>query len=661
MITIGLAGHIDHGKSSLVRRLTGVDPDRLPEEKARGMTIDLGFAHWTPDGESGATEVSFVDVPGHERFVRNMIAGAGGIEAVMLVVAADDGWMPQSQEHFDIIRLLDIRKGLIVINKTDLAESDWLSEVIDDVRQHVAGSFLESAPIIPVSSTTGEGFPELEQCLKELSREFESQQPERQDTIASHHDIGKPRLTIDRSFKLPGIGGIVTGSARSGAFAVGDEIVIAPEGAAGKIRTLHRHEQQVESVSAGQRAALSFSGIDRNALLRGAFVTTPQLGDPAHNGRVLLVKIEALPDCPVKLTHHRKLLLFFGAAEIPCEMRLAGVRELRSGESVFAALRCDEMPFCFAGDRFILRLPTPQITIGGGIVLDWSATLPEKEELKRRLKIAENQIVGDGAENLLSSLLKLHLQIQFPQNKDAILLRSIFSHRQIQNAIESLKSNDEIAEHDSLLFPAESLKNLLSVFVANVKERFTEASHLKGLSQQEILRLFPGAYSNAVANGPAILDIAASRELLIAEKGLYKLPGQKLTVSGAVRKESERILAELTANPFAPPLIAKLVINGKVSKEALGFLLNTGEAFKVNSELVLSAKSWRIALNRIHVLLESGGELNVAWLRSDLETSRKYALPMLEALDKLEVTERIGDNRVRGRKFSVFFEELANV
>jgi selenocysteine-specific elongation factor len=660
VITIGLAGHIDHGKSSLVRRLTGVDPDRLPEEKARGMTIDLGFAHWSPEDEpTGGVDVSFVDVPGHERFVRNMIAGAGGIEAVMLVVAADDGWMPQSQEHFDIIRLLDIRKGIIVVNKIDLAEPDWLKEVIDDVRQRIAGSFLQDVPIIPVSSTTGEGFPELERCLKELSREFEGQQGSAEN---SHHDIGKPRLTIDRSFMLPGIGGIVTGSARGGAFAVGDEVVIAPTKASGKIRALHRHEQQVEKVSAGQRAALSFTGIDREMLLRGAFVTTPQLGDPSLNGRVLLVKIEALPDCPVKLTHRRKLLLFFGAAEIPCEIRLAGGQELRAGEQTYAALRCDVTPFCFAGDRFVLRLPTPQITIGGGVVLDWSAKLPEKDELKRRLQVAETQFVNSVAspDSELASLLKLQLRIKFPQEKDSVLLRSVFSQKQISEAVEAQIRDGEIIEGHSLLFPAADLNELLSVFISSIKERFVEAPHLKGLSQQEVLRLIPNSFSNAITDDTAVLTMAVSRGLLATAKGLYQLPGQKLTVSGAVRKESERILSDLQANPFAPPLIAKLITNGKVSKEALGFLLNTDQVVKINSDLVLSAESWREALDRIRRRLDSGGELNVAWLRSDLDTSRKYALPLLEALDRLEVTERIGDNRIPGQKFAAYFQELAS-
>ncbi len=664
MITIGLAGHIDHGKSSLVRRLTGVDPDRLPEEKERGMTIDLGFAHWTPtDGTNGsdsAVEVSFVDVPGHERFVRNMIAGAGGIEAVMLVVAADDGWMPQSQEHFDIIRLLNIQHGLVVVTKTDLAEPAWRSAVIDDIRERLVGSFLENAPIVSVSSTTGTGFPELEKTLKEISSKFEATQD-------GHHDIGKSRLTVDRSFVLPGIGGIVTGSARGGGFSVGDEIVIAPTGTVGKIRALHRHEKQVETVSAGQRAAISFTGIEREELLRGAFVTTPELGAPSLNGRVLLVRVEALPECPVKLTHRRKLLLFFGASEIPCEIRLPGAQELRAGETACLALRCDEMPFCFAGDRFVLRLPTPQVTVGGGVVLDWSANLPFKDELKRQIQLAEELFAGDKHstdkhtfESLLSNLLTLQLRLRFPQAKENILLRSVFSQKDIRSAADVLIKAGIITEHDSLLFPLAELDDLVTQLITNIEQRFNDAPHLKGLNEQEVLRLLPKTFAESITDGTALLKLITKRKQLLTEKGLYRLPGRELSVSGSVRKEAERILSELKANPYSPPLIAKLITNGKVSKDALGFLFNTNEAVKVTSELALNSSSWREALKSIRQCLESGEELTVAWLRSELDTSRKYALPILEELDRLMVTERVDDKRVAGGKFKAFFEELDN-
>ncbi|MCH9031067.1 MAG: 50S ribosome-binding GTPase, partial [candidate division Zixibacteria bacterium] len=246
MITIGVAGHIDHGKSSIVKRLTGTDPDRLPEEKLRGMTIDLGFAHWMgpahgmspANGNSQSHSnnnsveplVAFVDVPGHERFVRNMIAGAGGIEGVILVVAADDGWMPQSQEHFDIVRLLGVKKGFVVLSKIDLVEPDWIETVVDDIKTQVSGSFLDGAPVIPVSSTTGHGFDKLENELLLLAKKNLSQA-----------DLGKPRLFIDRSFDISGMGKVVTGTLRGGAFEVGQKIFIHPSGAEGKIRTLQRH------------------------------------------------------------------------------------------------------------------------------------------------------------------------------------------------------------------------------------------------------------------------------------------------------------------------------------------------------------------------------------------------------------------------------------
>ena len=650
MITIGLAGHIDHGKSSLVRRLTGVDPDRLPEEKARGMTIDLGFAHWSPSGASDShSTVSFVDVPGHERFVRNMIAGAGGIEAALLVVAADDGWMPQSQEHFDIMRLLDIKRGIIAVTKIDIADKEWLSAVIEDIKEHVAASFLHNAPIVPVSSTTGEGFPELKRCLAELSHSADI-----------HHDIGKPRLAIDRSFVLTGIGGVVTGSARDGGFSQGDEIAVAPSGITGKIRTLHHHERQVERVSAGQRTALSFTGIDKSELNRGAFVTTPELGNPALNGRVALVRLETLPDTTIRLSHRRKLLMFLGAAEIPCEIRAPGGAELPVGGAMCVALRCDEAPFCFVGDRFVLRLPTPQVTVGGGIILGWRKTLPHRAELKRQIQLTEryfNEAIPDSGE-ALRRLIALQLELRFPQAQEDILLRSIYSQTEIRNAIKELVHDRVVFAHESLLYPSATLDMLLNEFIERIGHHFSESPHLKGLTRDEALRLLPDTYLDRLADTATILNIATERQLILAQNGLYRLPGRELTVSGTVRKEAERILAELQANPFSPPLIAKLVVNGKVSKDALGFLLNTEQAVKVNSDLTLNSEAWSDILRRIRQRLYADEEVTVAWLRSELDTSRKYALPILEELDKRSVTERVGDKRIKGCKFDSYFKSL---
>ncbi|MFQ5608149.1 MAG: selenocysteine-specific translation elongation factor, partial [Candidatus Zixiibacteriota bacterium] len=399
MITIGLAGHIDPGKSALVKRLTGTDPDRLPEEQARGMTIDLGFAHWNSSSDidggtnAGVPDVSFVDVPGHERFVRNMIAGAGGIEAALLVVAADDGWMPQSQEHFDIMSLLGLDRGIIAVTKTDLVEPEWVETVIDDIKTRVGGSFLETAPLVPVSSTTGDGFDQLRSNLRELST-----------TYTAHHDIGKPRLFADRAFILPGMGRVLTGSARGGGFAVGDEVVVYPALATGKVRTLHRHDRQVGSVAAGQRAALSFTGIDSKALARGSVVTKPEFCAEAGEGKFLIARVRVLPDCSVRLSTRRKLSLFLGTSEVSCELRAAGESHLSPGTDSLVALRCSSKPLCFAGDRFILRLPTPQITVGGGVILGWRERVQTREQLEAFREFAtEEALTPRGALAVWSS------------------------------------------------------------------------------------------------------------------------------------------------------------------------------------------------------------------------------------------------------------------
>ncbi|MCX6830468.1 MAG: selenocysteine-specific translation elongation factor, partial [candidate division Zixibacteria bacterium] len=298
MFVIGTAGHIDHGKSSLIIRLTGIDPDRLPEEKQRGMTIDLGFAWYDTEG---GKRIGIVDVPGHERFVRNMIAGAGGIDAVILVVAADDGWMPQSQEHLQITRLLGIKCGIVAISKIDLVEKSWVDLVEEDLRDKLRGTFLENAPLVKLSSVTGEGIEELRDQIEILAKK-----------IVEREDIGRPRLYVDRSFVLSGMGGVATGTLRDGLLKVGQEVAVFPAKRHGKIRTLHSHNQQVDIASPGQRTAVSLTGIDKEYLIRGGVISLPNLVDNFHTEGALALSVSLIPESAVSLEDRRRVLLILG-------------------------------------------------------------------------------------------------------------------------------------------------------------------------------------------------------------------------------------------------------------------------------------------------------------------------------------------------------------
>lgn len=646
-LTIGLAGHIDHGKSSVVRRLTGTDPDSLPEERERGMTIDLGFAHWSPAESSSSNQatqalVSFVDVPGHERFVRNMIAGAGGIEAVMLVVAADDGWMPQSQEHFDILRLLQVQSGIVVVSKIDLVEPDWVEVVCDDIRQRLQGSFLSDAPIIPVSSTTGAGFDKLEAALTILAT-----------THDQSGDIGKPRLFIDRSFIRAGMGGVVTGTVRGGSFSEGDEVVVYPSQVRGKIRVAQRHGQQVPCVKSGQRAALAFTGIDREHLHRGSVVSVPALADSAGGGRFLLARISVLPDCPVKINTRRKLSLFLGSSEIACEARLLDDGEIAPGSSQIVVLRCETEPLCFVGDTFVLRLPTPQRTVGGGVILDWSDSMPSRQSLAELATFSypDQTELTAGLALSLTDLIHHRLAVYSPQNRDELLLRSRFSHRQIQDKLAEMIKAGVVADLNGQVYLVENMAALLQTLVTRLGERLKAEPHLRGLTPDEIFRLLKVPERRLISSQSLLLEIALEQGLLLSNAGRYHLPGRTQSVAGETKKQAERIEKLLEENPFGPPLIPILVSSGKASREALGYLLDTGKAIKVSTELVLNSDAWNRALEKIASCLNSGEELTVAWLRSELATSRKYALPILEETDRRKITSRQGDVRIKGQRF----------
>ena len=357
MYVMGTAGHVDHGKSTLVTALSGIDPDRLPEEKARGMTIDLGFAWMTTN--SGET-IGIVDVPGHERFVKNMIAGVGAIDFVLLVVAADDGWMPQSAEHFAILRYLGVARGIVVLTKSDLVEPDWLELVRADVREQVSGTFLADAPIVAVDSVSGRGIDELCGAIDVMTR-----------TLAGRPDLGRPRLYVDRVFTIAGRGAVVTGTLLEGSLSVGDSVMLEPGGVSGRVRDLQIHKHQVATAAPGQRVAINFSGVDRADLHRGQCVVAP--ADTLTVDR-LWVHVGIWTEAVHPLKPGRKVLIMLGTAEPEADAYPVGQAAIAPGQEGLCELRLKEPIKARLKDRFVLRWPTPQVTIGGGEVLEIGGT-----------------------------------------------------------------------------------------------------------------------------------------------------------------------------------------------------------------------------------------------------------------------------------------------
>ena len=627
MFVIGTAGHIDHGKSAIINRLTGIDPDRLPEEKERGMTIDIGFAHYdTPDGR----RIGIIDVPGHERFVRNMIAGAGGIDAVVLVVAADDGWMPQSQEHLQITKLLGIKYGFIALTKIDLAEKSWIDLVEDDIREKVSGSFLEGAPIVRVSSITGEGFEQLQKEILNLA-----------DSVIEREDIGKPRLYIDRSFVLSGMGGVVAGTLRGGQFTVGDEIAVYPARKSGKVRTIQSHGHQIEKAEPGQRTSISLTGIDKEYVRRGDVITTPKIMDAYPDNQVFALSVSVIPEARISLDSGRRLLMILGTTEVEGEIRIGQSQIIHPGQEGFLFFRPEKPVMAFVGDRFIFRLPTPQYTIGGGEILDFISRFPRKKELPQFEYLeARKNLTSIG---LVQSELKKSIFI----DKETDFICTNYSQAEINAAVKKLSDGGEVGEHGNKHYLTSEIAPNVDQVLFAFDEIFEVHPHYDGIG----IEMIAAKTGRNVHSLEPIFDLMCGKKQLIKKKNKYDLPGRAVTVTGDIKRAAQMIEIDLHRGGYTPPTSKELIGKDGVRKEALEFLLTTGKAIKIGPTLVFHTERWNEIIEIIKEMLSGGETLSVSALREKLGSSRKFVVPILEETDRLGVTERQGDVRIKGENF----------
>jgi selenocysteine-specific elongation factor len=628
MLIVGTAGHIDHGKSSLVRRLTGSDPDRLPEEKARGMTIDLGFAFMDAANDE---RVAFVDVPGHERFVRNMIAGAGGIDVVMLVIAADDGWMPQSEEHFQVVRMLGVRHGVIAINKCDLVDADWLELLTAEVSEKVAGSFLEDAPIFPVSAQTGAGLDKLQSYIASLPQ-----------TVRSRHDFGEPRLYVDRSFIREGIGGVVTGTLSDGELKSGEIVHLYPSKQSGKIRSLHANNRETEIAYPGQRTAITFSSIDRKHLMRGSVVTTRDDLDFFDEHPILAIKAELLTSGSIDLEDRRRLTLLIGTSETDGEVRLFGAEKVRPGEGGMLFIKPDDPIFALIGDHLVLRLPTPQLTLGGGQVVDHLKHFPRRKQLDRYAYL------NDRNPNDAASLIETELRKRLFVPTRGLLKQAHIDRSELSLAKKKLKSSNMIDEHNDYLHHVDSVATLSKKLSAVIDSTLSNKSHLRGLTEDELVRLL----SSIKDISTPLLSLLVTQEKLTREGNLYNLPGRGTALTGDVKRAYEEIVAALHREPFSPPALKQLAGGGKAHKDAIRFLIESGEVVKIGSEFLLLSDSYDQIVAFIAKTLNDSRELTVAQLRDKFSMTRKFLIPLLEETDRRRLTERDGDVRRKGDRFA---------
>jgi selenocysteine-specific elongation factor len=626
MFVIGTAGHIDHGKSSIIMRLTGIDPDRLPEEKERGMTIDLGFAWYdSPHGK----RIGIVDVPGHEKFVRNMIAGAGGIDAVILVVAADDGWMPQSQEHLQITKLLAIKFGIVAITKIDLVENSWVDLVEEDLRDRLRNTFLADAPIVRLSSTTGEGFDKLKDEIGRLS-----------DIIMERDDISKPRLCIDRSFVLPGMGGVVTGTLRGGTLRVGQEVSIFPSRNKGKIRTIHSHNQLVDISLPGQRTAVSMTGIDKEYLIRGGTISTPEIIAAYPEEYALAIDVSVIEESEIVIEDRRRLLMILGTMETEGEIRLLENYPIPPGGRGIMFFRPFSSVLAFVGDRFILRLPTPQKTIGGGVVLDILCKMPRRKDLFQYEYLKTSSDLTP--ENLINSQLTVS---PFVDDKD--LLHSNYSDRQIKTAFDKMVSDGLLLIHNKKYYRPNELDTIINRILESVQTYFNAFPHKDGIALDEICR----AMGNSSAMLEPIIPMMIERGQLARKKNLYDVPGREIYVTGELKNQAELLSQKIKSGGFAPLALGELIGEEKRQREALEYLILKGEIVRLNPELAFHKENWINIINIIYQMLENGESLTVASLREKLNNSRKYTVPILEETDRIGITERNGDIRTKGKRY----------
>ena len=618
MYVIGTAGHVDHGKSALVRALTGIDPDRLREEKERGLTIDLGFAWLSlPSGR----EVSIVDVPGHERFIRNMLAGVGGIDLAMLVVAADEGVMPQTREHLAIIDLLRIDRGLVVVTKSDLVDDDWMELVSSDIMDSLKGTTLQDARMVSVSSVTGEGLPELLGALDAVL-----------DGVEEKDDNGHPRLPIDRAFTISGFGTVVTGTLVGGRLSVGDEVELAPGGQRGRVRGIQTHKQSVKSGMPGSRVAANLSGIGHESIARGQILTDRGW---LKESEALDVRLRVVQDSPVSVKHRASVTLHLGTSETLARVRLLDEQELGPGESGWAQLHLQYPIAAVKGDLFVIR--SHQGTLGGGEVIETLARRHKRfsEPVVERLSVLAE---GRPEEVLLKALESME-----PSSLRKVVEESGIAAEDVAPALESLLDRDAVTAlgngrvtDGTVLYSGRGWAAVMSKSRAALESYHKQHPLRTGLPKEE-LRSRLGLGGQVFGK---VIEKLVEDGALVEEGSAVRLPEHSRVLSAKQQAEVDRYLAALDAQPFSPP--TDLGISG----ELVAGLVDEGKVVRVNQDVVFSAGAFKEMRDRIVEETKSVGKINVGKVRDMFDTSRKYALALMEYLDQQRITRRVGDDRV---------------
>jgi selenocysteine-specific elongation factor len=627
MRVIGTAGHVDHGKSRLVYALTGIDPDRLREEQERQMTIDLGFAWMTlPNGES----IGIIDVPGHRDFIENMLAGVGGIDAALLVIAADEGVMPQTREHLAILDLLDIKRGVIALSKIDLIEDKaWLELVLGDIKQVIASTHLADAQIVPVSVVTAEGLDLLIAALSDALQETHPRQ-----------DLGRPRLSIDRAFTISGFGTVVTGTLLDGILEVGQEIEILPVGLRGRIRGLQTHKTQIEQALPGSRVAVNLTGVEVREISRGDVVSISGLYEPT---RLLDVHFRLLPDAVGLVQHDQQVKIFLGAAQRLARVRLLRMEPLHPGEEGWMQISLIKPLIASRGDHFILRRPSPGATLGGGRVANAHPTHRHRRKDTETVKRLESLLRGTPEEVLVESLMSLG-----PAPLRQVIRHAGLETERAQQAIEELLEAGKIQKlgdgsldkgSDVLVVDNNTWGDLHNR-IAKELHSFHEQNPLRmGMPREELksrLKLEGKVFT-------AVLNASLKEGCVVGNKTTIRSSEHTITLSNSQEESVETLLNRFHESPHSPPSVKECM--QAVGTDILTYLLENGTLIQLSPDVVFSTNAYDDMVTRIRKALQKEDTITVAKVRDLFKTSRKYALALMEYLDSVGITVREGDER----------------
>lgn len=627
MHVIGTAGHVDHGKSTLVAALTGVHPDRLKEEQAREMTIDLGFGWLTlPGGE----EVGIVDVPGHRDFIENMLSGVGGIDAALLVIAADEGVMPQTREHLAILDLLEIPAGLIVLTKTDLASDPaWLDLVETDIRAVLSGTVLQDAPIVRVSAKTKTG---LDSLLSRLQALLSTKPP--------RPDLSRPRLPVDRVFTMSGFGTVVTGTLADGHLSVGEEVEILPYGQRGRIRGLQTHRKKEETAVPGSRTAVNISGVEAESVHRGEVVVHPGQYQPT---RRLDARFRLLKDASTSVRHGDEVKFFVGASETIAMLRLLGTEELTPGDEGWIQLELRDPVVAVRGDRYILRRPSPGETLGGGVIVDHQPKGRHKRFDEEVLRSLESLSQGTPAEVLFEAALALNAapirEIVGRSRLEASTAAQALRELLLSDTLIPLEEDSPDIHSDLLVLARPHWNSLRDSIMSTVGSYHKSHPLRRGIPREELksrLRL-PARVFNALINRLIAEGTLVDRSAFLAR------PEHEVAFDETQQAKVRLLRRAFEENPFSPPGLKEN--QAEVGAEVMNALIEMGEFTLVSADIVFRRPDYEEGVRRIRETLLRKERITLAEVRDLLSTSRKYAQALLEHLDASGITIRDGDVR----------------